>query len=85
MANLTRYLVVYKDAANARTKYFGPFVSDVGADDFRDRLPEPLEGGYKRLKALAPYSSVEAEIAAHAIKSQRNPNSPVYAATHIAA
>lgn len=71
------HIVIYRDSKVSRPKYFGPFVSDSLAWAFHDKLPEPLEGGAKVVKAVSPYDHHEAELAAMAITRERDVNHPV--------
>lgn len=72
MTNQQRYLVVYKDDADSRNLYYGPFVSLSIAEHFMNALPEPLEGGLKTFKSFQPYSHSEDTLAGEVILRKRS-------------
>jgi hypothetical protein len=82
---MSRQIIAYKDASNARVKYFGPFASEVIAYEFSEALPAPLEGGYKLVKHLSPFGAHEADLAHATIILQRDPSSPTHRASRIVA
>lgn len=55
-------IVVYRDQANAQTRYFGPFVDIRIASDFSKALPEPLKGGFKEYRTLQRFTSQDGSI-----------------------
>lgn len=67
----TTYLVIYKDGEDARTLYFGAFVSDSVANFFRAALPMPLKGGWVRTVPIQPYTNQEAHIVSRTILQER--------------
>lgn len=68
-----QHLVAYRDARGQQTLFFGPFVSSTIADQFRDDLPEPLEGGCSRIVSLQPFTMHEASVVSQKILSERQP------------
>lgn len=67
-----QYLVVYKDNPKAKAHIFGPFVNQTIADEFKEDLPQPLQGGYKIRKYTEPHTSSEAREASARLVAQRN-------------
>lgn len=71
MTHQNRYIVIYKDSPKVRSMHYGPFVSPALAESFMNELPEPLEGGMKMLRVLAPYTYFEHTIARDVILRKR--------------
>ncbi len=71
MKTQSQYLVIYKDSAEARNKYFGPFTSVEMAEQFVSILPEPILGGVKTWNHISPYTHDEAMLAREVILRQR--------------
>lgn len=72
MKDQPQYVIIYKDHATARNRYYGPFVSDSLAEDFMSDLPEPLPGGLKVYKLVSPFTFDEARLASMEIMQSRN-------------
>jgi hypothetical protein len=72
MAKSPTYLVTYKDSANARTLYFGPFHSLDLAEEFSKGLPNPLKGGSKAYHVTQPFTFSETSIVTDLILVGRN-------------
>lgn len=68
-----QYLVIYKDSAKAKQRFFGPFVQPSIADNFASRLPSPLEGGHKIIKHTEPQTYDEATRVAFQLVAERTP------------
>ena len=66
-----QYLVLYRDRPKAKTRIFGPFVNGEMASRFRDRLPDPLEGGYRLIKNTEPQTFDEADRVARQLLIER--------------
>lgn len=71
MISQARYVVIYKDDAHTRNRYFGPFITVSVAEAFLSTLPRPLPGGAKTWKTIEPYSHSEASLARDAILRNR--------------
>lgn len=66
------YLVVYKDGSDRPIMYFGPFHSETLASEFKEDLPEPRKGGFKKYAITQPFTYSEALVVAELINSKRN-------------
>jgi len=67
----TSYIVGYKDHRNAKTRYFGPFVSESVADYFKANLPLPTDSGFCRTVMLQPFQVQEGHQVAQLIRRER--------------
>lgn len=65
-------IVVYRDAADTNTRYFGPFVSSMSATAFSDRLPTPEAGGFKKYSVLQPFTATEHDLVNDLIMLERS-------------
>lgn len=71
MTHQNRYMVIYKDGPDYRSRYFGPFVSITLAESFLTILPDPQPGGNKVWKPVEPYTASDAVFARDAILRAR--------------
>lgn len=72
-----QYVILYRDSPKTRSYVFGPFVTQTIADEFKDTLPEPLEGGYKIRKHTEPQTYHEAQLVAFELVKQRRKNQTI--------
>jgi hypothetical protein len=55
MVTNKRFIVILKESANSRNRYFGPFVSETMALQALDKLPMIKEGGLKTWRPLETF------------------------------
>lgn len=66
-----RYIVRYRDTFKDAAMNFGPFVSENIAINFAERLPEPLQGGFKTVHPLQPFTVNDSQRIANQITRDR--------------
>lgn len=65
------HIIVYRDSPKSQVLYFGPFVDRRLAGIFEDELPVPLQGGYKAIKPVQPFSYSDMETARQSVLQDR--------------
>jgi hypothetical protein len=65
------FVLGYKYDETAKTRYFGPFVTERIAEDFRDNLPATETGGWARIVTLEGFLSHEVNLVKQLIQRER--------------
>lgn len=65
------HIVVYKDAPDAKERYFGPFASYSIAAFYKAALPRPEKGGWCNIHVTQPFTQHEGHIVSQKILAER--------------
>ena len=65
------FILGYKYDKDAKARYFGPFVTENIADNFKSELPAPETGGWARIVTLEGFLSHEVNLVKQLIQRER--------------